>query len=149
MRKSKWLLILFITLNLILPHVVLAVSHNWQIDGGEDDVFLTSSGILFEDTELIIMKDPNLVIHTGLKFDSITLYNDDYINNATLSVYFPQNQTLELGSQAIVYGIDRANCPSINNSTIFSNLPITSSYSNWNLTDISAGWYNVSVTEQV
>lgn len=146
-RTVKLILILLIMVNITVINATQKVE---QITEGHDDRFKTEAGIVFEDIDLLMMKDPGIGLYIALRFQDLDIQSDWLINNATLSLQTWSSYAFDPDARVTIYGIDVNDCEDFDDSDPFE-LPYTSANVVWNISDwtIYNTWHNVTVTNIV
>lgn len=146
MFRRKLAIVLLALVMALSPILAIATNDNWQVDRSEDDISITELGHVFSTTPYIILEDPGYSTTSYVLFRDLAISRYAKINNATLSVYTLQNQSIARGSSSTIVGINQVD--PILNGTLY---PETSSFVIWNTSDVMGEyiWHNVTVTNIV
>lgn len=125
-------------------------SQTVRIDGSENDGFVTESGIMWADTDLIHVLDPNMEIVAFLMFENIEINSYEVLNNATLRLRTASSQPADPDSNVWIYGVKQQNFLGFFSPADVTGAIRTFAFVNYNTSAFSGpSWKEIDVTDIV
>lgn len=149
--KSKivFMAILLMALTVSMAHATWEVE---QIESGPDDGFITETGVKWFDTTWIELKNREISSSSYYAFRGVNIPEDAIILNASLQFTAPHPYTFPAAESldVTIYGLKTGDLTSWDPTPDLESEPFTSSFTNFDVTNMSAGIsINVTVTNLV